>query len=78
VTFFIQTFFIHNKVYTFLRDKIYTVQNFYSNKIYTQLNFYGNKIYMEQNLYKILYIVTQLKQDYHCGFFNTISFIHVK
>jgi hypothetical protein len=52
VTFFIQTFFIRDKVYTkqnlykhylyvtkFIRDKVYTVTKFIHNKIYTVTKF---------------------------------------
>ncbi len=58
VTFFIQTFFIRDKVYTeqnlyqhylyvtkFIRDKVYTVTKFIHNKIYTVTNLYKHYLY---------------------------------
>jgi hypothetical protein len=59
VTLFIQTFFIHNKVYTnflytgqslymtkFIRDKVYTGTKFIRGH-----SLYGDKVYTEQSLY---------------------------
>jgi hypothetical protein len=64
VTFFIQTFFIRDKVYTnflytgqnlygtkFIRDKVYTGQSLYGDKIYT-----GTKFIRGQSLYRTKFI----------------------
>ncbi len=64
MTFFIQTFFIRDKVYmqqnlykhhlyvtNFIRDKVYTVTKFIRNKIYTVTKFIQTLFIRLQNLY---------------------------
>ncbi len=71
VTKFIQTFFIHNK--------IYTGQSLYSNKIYTNINYTVTKFICYKIYTNIICTETKLIHDYHWVFFLLpFSFIHLK
>ncbi len=83
VTFFIQTFFIRNKVYTqqyvykhylyetkFIRNKLYTVAKLIHNETYTTTKFIQKFFIRKQNLYSN-------KID-TCGFFIPLSLVRIK